>query len=366
MSSAGGPIVELRPYGAADEWLLQRLLGDPSMMVHLGGPQSPDAVHERHERYVAYDGSSEGVFTIVVGAQRAPAGWIGYWETPWEGELAWECGWHVLPEYQRRGVATAAVRLMLEAVRARGSHRFVHAFPSVGNTASNALCRRLGFELIGETDVEFPPGTMMRANDWRFEVASDGLKESFDDKLRRVLAEPIGIVDYDPAWPDVFCAEEARLLRYFPDGVIVRVEHIGSTAVPGLAAKPIIDILVGVTDVTVVRDLVAPRMEAAGYDYFWRPTSGNDVGPFYPWFIGRDAEGARISHVHVVEMNNIEQWDRVLFRDYLRDHPEAAEEYAALKRTLADRFGDDREAYTEEKTAFISRITHCAKREYMG
>ena len=186
--------------------------------------------------------------------------------------------------------------------------------------------------------------------------------ESFDDRLRRVLAERIEIVDYDPAWPEVFAAEAARLRPFFPPGFIRRLEHIGSTAVPGLAAKPVVDILVGVDDVELVREQVAPRMEAAGYDYFWRPTSGDDTGPFYPWFIGRDAAGRRISHIHVAPLDMTGQWERVAFRDHLRSHPDVAAEYAALKRELASRLGDDREAYTEAKTEFILRVTELATR----
>ncbi len=187
--------------------------------------------------------------------------------------------------------------------------------------------------------------------------------ESFEHKLRRVLAERIEIVEYDPAWPEVFAAEAARLRPYFPPGCIRRLEHIGSTAVPGLAAKPVVDMLVGVDDVERVRDEVAPRLEAAGYDYFWRPTSGDDVGPFYPWFIGRDGAGRRISHVHVVTLGQEGQWERVAFRDHLRAHPEVAAEYAALKRELAARCCADREAYTAAKTEFIQRITAVAVRE---
>ena len=186
--------------------------------------------------------------------------------------------------------------------------------------------------------------------------------ESFDDRLRRVLAERIEIVDYDPAWPEVFAAEAARLRPFFPPGCIRRLEHIGSTAVPGLAAKPVVDILVGVDDVELVREQVAPRMEAAGYDYFWRPTSGDDTGPFYPWFIGRDAAGRRVSHIHVAPLDMTGQWERVAFRDHLRAHPDVAAEYAALKRELASRLGDDREAYTEAKTEFILRVTELATR----
>ena len=193
-----------------------------------------------------------------------------------------------------------------------------------------------------------------------------GRPESFEEKLARVLSERIEVVEYDPAWPEVFAAEAARLRPFFPPGCIVRLEHIGSTAVPGLAAKPVVDILVGVDDVELVRDEVAPRLEAAGYDYFWRPTSGDDTGPFYPWFIGRDAAGRRISHIHVAPLDMSGQWERVEFRDHLRAHPDVAAEYAALKRGLAERLGHDREAYTDAKTEFILRVTALATRRPAG
>lgn len=186
--------------------------------------------------------------------------------------------------------------------------------------------------------------------------------ESFEDKLQRVLSERVDVVDYDSAWPAFFESEAARLAAYFPPGLIRRLEHIGSTAVPGLAAKPIIDILVGVNDFALVTERVAPAMEQGGYDYFFRPAFGDD-GPRYPWFIGRDASGARLSHIHVALIDDTPQWDRVVFRDYLRRHPDAARNYAALKRDLAARFADDREAYTLAKTAFIHAAMERAQAE---
>ncbi|HEY5483727.1 MAG TPA: GNAT family N-acetyltransferase [Propionibacteriaceae bacterium] len=166
-SSASRIRVGIRPYAAGDLPLLQRLLGDPAMTIHLGGPDSPEAIVARHERYLGSDGSKQGLFAIVVGRDRVPAGWVGYWESSWLGEEVWECGWHVLPEFQGLGVATAATALALERARAHGVHRFAHAFPSVDNAASNAVCHRAGFELLGEVEVEYPKGSMMRSNDWR-------------------------------------------------------------------------------------------------------------------------------------------------------------------------------------------------------
>lgn len=186
--------------------------------------------------------------------------------------------------------------------------------------------------------------------------------ESFEEKLTRVLAERIEIAEYDPAWPVLYETEAARLAGFFPPGTIRRIEHVGSTAVPGLAAKPIIDILVGVGDFDLVIDSVAPAMERAGYDYFLRPEVG-DHGPRYPWFIGRSASGVRISHIHVARLNDASLWERVVFRNYLRTHVDAALEYERLKRDLAERFAEDREAYTLAKTAFIAEATARAREE---
>jgi GrpB-like predicted nucleotidyltransferase (UPF0157 family) len=180
------------------------------------------------------------------------------------------------------------------------------------------------------------------------------------EKLSRVLGERIEVVDYDSAWPALFEAEAARSAAFFPPGCIRRIEHIGSTAVPGLAAKPIIDILVGVDDFDLVVDPIASAMERAGYDYFLRPGFGDD-GPRYPWFIGRDSSGVRVSHIHVALVNDVSQWNRVVFRDYLRSHKDAALGYASLKRDLAARLADDREAYTLAKSAFITQAVARAR-----
>ena len=164
------PDVGIRPYADGDLPLLVRLLGDPSMMLHLGGPESPEALGRRHDRYLRDNATARGLFTIVVGPKVTPAGWAGYWESTWRGERVWECGWHVLREQQGCGVGSAGVALMLDDARRRHAHRFVQAFPSVDNAASNGLCRRLGFELLGEVDVEYPKGHMMRSCDWRLDL----------------------------------------------------------------------------------------------------------------------------------------------------------------------------------------------------
>ena len=129
---------------------------------------------------------------------------------------------------------------------------------------------------------------------------------------------------------------------------------------PGLAAKPIIDMLVEVTDLTETRRRIAPILEAQGYDYFWRPSFGDDTPPFYAWFIKRDSGGNRTHHIHMVE-NDFEHWDRLLFRDHLIEHPDVAKEYGSLKKRLSKVHCNDRGTYTQAKTDFITRMTAIAK-----
>jgi GrpB-like predicted nucleotidyltransferase (UPF0157 family) len=106
-------------------------------------------------------------------------------------------------------------------------------------------------------------------------------------------------------------------------------------------------------------------LESQGYDYFWRPTRGNDGLPFYAWFIKRDPQtSVRTHHIHMVEGHFTEHWDRLLFRDYLIEDTEAAAEYEVLKMRLATAWPRDRVAYTQGKTEFIERMTERAKRYY--
>lgn len=175
------------------------------------------------------------------------------------------------------------------------------------------------------------------------------------------MSEPVEVVPYDPDWPLRFDAEAARLRRLLPAGTIGRIEHIGGTAVPGLAAKPIVDMMVEAPSLEDVRRTIAPILEKAGYEFLWRPTSPGDVDIAYAWFIRRDASGRRTHHVHFAPPGS-PYWDRVTFRDHLRRHPEVAADYGALKREAAAR-ATDRRAYAEAKSAFIRRALREARRE---
>jgi GrpB-like predicted nucleotidyltransferase (UPF0157 family) len=161
------------------------------------------------------------------------------------------------------------------------------------------------------------------------------------------LPVPVTIVDYDLAWPERFQAESARIMAA-TRGLIVTIEHFGSTSVPGLAAKPIIDLLAGVMALADADQAIAP-IESLGYIYV---PQYEDIFPERRYF--RRTDGERPTHhLHVVEIGS-DFWERHLrFRDLLRADPELAGRYAALKRELAARYGRDRVGYTDAKTEFI-------------
>jgi GrpB-like predicted nucleotidyltransferase (UPF0157 family) len=160
---------------------------------------------------------------------------------------------------------------------------------------------------------------------------------------------PVEIVDYDPAWPARFEAEETALRHVLRRWLSGPIEHIGSTAIAGLAAKPVIDIMAGVQTLDGSRDAI-DAAATLGYCYFPYQASVRH------WMC-KPSDAFRTHHLHLVPINT-PQWARpIAFRNYLRAHADVAAEYAQLKRTLALKLRLDREAYTEAKSAFIEAIT---------
>ncbi|MER7457545.1 GNAT family N-acetyltransferase [Micromonospora sp. NPDC126480] len=153
-----------------DDLDLLRQLNAPEIRRHTGGPETDEQVVARNDRYARLADTGGGGMYVIVLPDGAKAGSVGYWEREWHGEPVYETGWAVLSAYQGRGVATGAVRALLDVARARRTRRYAHAYPSVDNPASNAVCRRAGFLLLGPTEFEYPPGSTMRVNDWRADL----------------------------------------------------------------------------------------------------------------------------------------------------------------------------------------------------
>jgi RimJ/RimL family protein N-acetyltransferase len=163
-------MIRLRRW-AQDDWPLLVRLNAPEMTQHLGGPETDEALRGRHQRYLAAAQSdSVFCFTAVLEPEGVAVGNVNFWEREWEQRPVYEMGWGVLPEYQGRGLASAAVTEAIELARATGRRDAVHAFPSVENGPSNAICRKAGFELIGPVRFEYPKGHWMECNDWRISL----------------------------------------------------------------------------------------------------------------------------------------------------------------------------------------------------
>jgi len=164
--------------------------------------------------------------------------------------------------------------------------------------------------------------------------------------------DTIVLVPHDPRWADDFASESALVKAAFGD-VLVELHHIGSTAIPGIVAKPVIDMLAVVTDVALLD--TRPWLEHLGYEA---------MGEFgiqgRRYFRKTTPQGVRTHQIHSYTVRSPEIDRHLAFRDYLRNNPKEAQQYAQLKKDLAQRFAIDVEGYADAKTEFIREIERCA------
>jgi GrpB-like predicted nucleotidyltransferase (UPF0157 family) len=170
--------------------------------------------------------------------------------------------------------------------------------------------------------------------------------------------DEIEIVEYDPRWPQMFDEEAKRLRSALDPALILELEHFGSTAVPGLAAKPIIDIYILVRSLAAAQASCIEPLAALGYVY-WAENPKKDRMFFVK---GMPPYGAkRTHHVHLPELHG-DLLQQLAFRDYLRAHPEEAATYQRLKSRLAAEYPMDREAYTNAKTRYVESVLRKTQR----
>lgn len=173
------------------------------------------------------------------------------------------------------------------------------------------------------------------------------------------MGDPIVICDYDPAWVERFEAEREKLaVALWPH--VLRIEHVGSTSVPGLAAKPVVDIAVSLRTLAVMPEM---RIHLATLDFRYRGEEGMPGRHYLCKPIDPPGRAHRVAQLHVTAEGSRDFRNHVLFRDYLRAHREAREEYAALKRAIAAEVRDDIAAYIEGKGDFVRRCLAAAEAE---
>lgn len=153
--------MELLRYDDSDLALAEALETDPVMMRELGGPTSLERLREAHQRRI----NDPWYFKIVPDRSAPAVGTIGIWDRELDGAMIWETGWMVLPAFQGRGIASAALGLLIELARAEPRFDSIHAFPAVMNVPSNALCRKHQFELLGAREFLYH-GRPLHCNHW--------------------------------------------------------------------------------------------------------------------------------------------------------------------------------------------------------
>jgi GrpB-like predicted nucleotidyltransferase (UPF0157 family) len=159
---------------------------------------------------------------------------------------------------------------------------------------------------------------------------------------------PVKVVAYDSSWPDLFRTEERYLSQALAEWLVEDIQHVGSTAVPGLAAKPVIDLMAPVESLDASRPAIDFLVQS-GYAYFPYKTE------VMHWFC-KPSAAHRTHHLHLVPFGSSLWHDRLAFRDALRGSSELAAKYAALKQALAAKYELEREAYTEAKGPFVDRV----------
>ena len=164
---------------------------------------------------------------------------------------------------------------------------------------------------------------------------------------------PIEIVEYNPQWPSMFAAESVLLRSVLAPWLTGPIEHVGSTAIPGLPAKPVIDIMAAVSSLEE-SELAISELVEAGYVHF---PYRSDI---MHWFC-KPSAAFRTHHLHLVPLGSQRWLECIAFRDTIRRDEALATEYAALKQSLAERFKFDREAYTDGKAPFVQRVLQTRK-----
>jgi len=175
------------------------------------------------------------------------------------------------------------------------------------------------------------------------------------------MPRPVIVVDYDPKWQAIYEEEKECILVLVGDKIL-GIEHIGSTSVVGLGAKPIIDIMAGVENLVCANELL-PLLQSIGYNDV-TPEPGD---PEWYYCLGKEYIGdkARLQnfHLHLMKFGS-ETWERhILFRDFLRTHSDVAQKYDELKREMAAKYRFDREGYTNSKTEFIDSVVNQAHKD---
>lgn len=260
---------------------------------------------------------------------------LGFDETQKEFEIAYR----LLPEYWGKGYATELVKALVDWGFTHLEVTKIVAVTHPDNIASQQVLKKTGF---------IPVGKML----WH--TGQEVLR------FEMYKSDAIELVPYDPMWPTLATKEIARLKQALPTQHVLDIQHMGSTAIPGLLAKPVIDILIAVDSLAAIKLQAIEALKQLNY-VFW----DENPDPTRLFFTkGMPPFGhKREANVHIVEPESPHWRDKLQFRDYLLTHPETREAYAQLKQQLEAQYRYDREQYTQSKTTFVQEVLAKARKQ---
>jgi GrpB-like predicted nucleotidyltransferase (UPF0157 family) len=332
-------ILKTQEYSDLDN--LVALRSDPDVMRYIGDgiPQTQAKVQDFLSMTIAYQEKHGMGFCMVfekesgVFVGQAGLFHIGYCDTQPEIEIAYR----LCKKFWGKGYATELVRALIEWGFQHLSVNKLIAIVNPENVASQKVLIKAGLDYRGKRK-------------WY-----DGSEALCYEIYKN---DGIELVAYDEKWPEMAAMEIKRLRAALPQEGVLDIQHVGSTAIPGSLAKPVIDIQIAVVSLPTIKPIAVDTVEALGYQYW-----AENPDPERLFFVkGMPPFGKkRTHHVHIVEPSSKHWQGKICFRDYLIAHPEAACEYEELKRKLALKYRYDRESYTEAKSDFINAILLKAK-----
>lgn len=264
-------------------------------------------------------------------------------------------GFYAVVNNAGKGYMSAGLKLVLRHVFEEMRLHRLEANIQPENMPSIQLVKNNGFRYEG-----FSPRYLKVNDEWRgHEHWAITAEEYIADSPAILKKDHVNLVSYNSEWPSLAQAEIDKIKSIFPVDAIIDIQHVGSTAIPDLSAKkPILDIQIAVPSLENMKLMAVPILQKMGYEYW-----ANNPDPKRMFFVkGMPPYGEkRTHHVHIFEQDSDHWCNKLIFRDYLRSHPDVAKEYERLKFKLAEEHLYDREKYTDEKLDFVNKVLQLAK-----
>ncbi|HLB56342.1 MAG TPA: GNAT family N-acetyltransferase [Coxiellaceae bacterium] len=258
-------------------------------------------------------------------------------------------GFYAISGFENKGVMSVGLKLVLKYFFEELKLHRIEANIQPENIQSIHLVKKNKFRYEG-----FSPRYLKINDEWcGHEHWVLTFEEYIQDNPEIIKKDFVDIVAYNPQWVEMAKNEIEKIKKLFPDSLIVDIQHVGSTAIPDIQAKPIIDIQIAVNSLNSAKIISIPLLQKLNYEYW-----ADNPDKTRLFFVkGMPPYGEkRTHHVHIVELDSHHWRDKIAFRDLLRAHPDVAKEYEILKNDLAKRYRYDREKYTDEKADFIKKI----------